>query len=80
MTAASAIPAAAAAVVKIESEGISASAYSAKRRQLVSLVDQLRSAGASTEIDLPRIAVIGNQSAGKSSLVEAISGVNQGPA
>ncbi|GAA6051379.1 hypothetical protein NBRC10513_000363 [Rhodotorula toruloides] len=55
--------------------GISASAYSVKRRQLVSLVDQLRSAGASTEIDLPRIAVIGNQSAGKSSLVEAISGV-----
>ncbi|PRQ74643.1 P-loop containing nucleoside triphosphate hydrolase protein [Rhodotorula toruloides] len=55
--------------------GISASAYSVKRRQLVSLVDQLRSAGASTEIDLPRIAVIGNQSAGKSSLVEAISGI-----
>ncbi|BGP62743.1 hypothetical protein NBRC10512v2_004075 [Rhodotorula toruloides] len=49
--------------------------YSVKRRQLVSLVDQLRSAGASTEIDLPRIAVIGNQSAGKSSLVEAISGI-----
>ncbi|BGP32501.1 hypothetical protein JCM10296v2_004282 [Rhodotorula toruloides] len=47
--------------------GISASAYSVKRRQLVPLVDQLRSAGASTGIDLP--------SAGKSSLVEAISGI-----
>ncbi|BGP25047.1 hypothetical protein JCM10295v2_003967 [Rhodotorula toruloides] len=55
--------------------GISASAYSDKRRQLVSLVDSLRSAGASTEIDLPRIADIGNQSAGKSSLVEAIGGI-----
>ncbi|POY75200.1 hypothetical protein BMF94_1832 [Rhodotorula taiwanensis] len=56
-------------------QGISASGYSIRRRQLVSLIDQLRAAGASTEIDLPRIAVIGNQSAGKSSLVEAISGI-----
>ncbi|KAG0664588.1 hypothetical protein C6P46_001184 [Rhodotorula mucilaginosa] len=62
-------------VAKPAAQGISASAYSKKRRQLVSLIDQLRSAGASTEIDLPRIAVIGNQSAGKSSLVEAISGI-----
>lgn len=28
-----------------------------------------------TDIDLPQIAVIGNQSAGKSSLIEAISGI-----
>ncbi|GAA5967805.1 hypothetical protein JCM11641_005770 [Rhodosporidiobolus odoratus] len=48
-------------------EGIADSNYARKRRELVTLIDQLRSYGASSEIDLPRIAVIGNQSVGKSS-------------
>ncbi|KWU47196.1 hypothetical protein RHOSPDRAFT_31339 [Rhodotorula sp. JG-1b] len=69
------VAATAASLAKTAAQGISASAYSAKRRQLVSLVDQLRSSGASTEIDLPRIAVIGNQWAEKSTLVEAIIGI-----
>jgi GTPase SAR1 family protein len=41
----------------------------------MNLVKKLRAVGAQALVDLPRIAVIGNQSAGKSSLVEAISGI-----
>ena len=43
---------------------------------LMDLIDRLRSEGIENlDIPLPRIAVVGNQSAGKSSLIEAISGV-----
>ncbi|KAJ7605171.1 P-loop containing nucleoside triphosphate hydrolase protein [Roridomyces roridus] len=55
---------------------LSASEYANRRKQLLALMSQLRSVGAQGELDLPRIAVIGNQSAGKSSVVEAISGIN----
>ena len=36
-------------------------------RGLISLIDQLRDLGVSEYISLPRIAVVGSQSAGKSS-------------
>ncbi|KIM82118.1 hypothetical protein PILCRDRAFT_485567 [Piloderma croceum F 1598] len=55
---------------------ISHSQYATRRKELLQLVKQLRSIGAQADLDLPRIAVIGNQSAGKSSVVEAISGIN----
>ncbi|KAK4705700.1 hypothetical protein P7C70_g493, partial [Phenoliferia sp. Uapishka_3] len=42
---------------------------------MMSLINALTASGASLELDVPRIAIIGNQSAGKSSLVEAISGI-----
>ncbi|KAI0791138.1 P-loop containing nucleoside triphosphate hydrolase protein [Abortiporus biennis] len=52
------------------------SGYAKRRKQHLGLINQLRAIGAQADLDLPRIAVIGNQSAGKSSLVEAISGIN----
>ncbi|KAH9921275.1 P-loop containing nucleoside triphosphate hydrolase protein [Amylocystis lapponica] len=51
------------------------SGYAQRRKELLALIKQLHAIGAQADLDLPRIAVIGNQSAGKSSLVEAISGI-----
>jgi GTP-binding protein EngB required for normal cell division len=44
-------------------------------RSLLDVVDNLRSQGISRYIDLPEIVVCGEQSSGKSSVLEAISGV-----
>ncbi|KIK58161.1 hypothetical protein GYMLUDRAFT_74954 [Collybiopsis luxurians FD-317 M1] len=54
---------------------INATEYASRKKELLLLVTRLRAVGAQSEIDLPQIVVIGNQSAGKSSLVEAISGI-----
>ena len=45
-------------------------------RKLINIVDELRDVGVSQFIRLPRIAVLGTQSAGKSSLLESIVGVD----
>src|SRR5271167_2926010 len=52
---------------------LEASRYASSRRQLNELYNELRSVGIEELIPLPKIAVIGNQSVGKSSLIEAIS-------
>ena len=45
-------------------------------RPLISLIDKLKDFGLDEYVSLPRIAVLGTQSAGKSSLLESVCGLN----
>jgi len=45
-------------------------------RSFINIIDELRDVGLQEHINLPRIAVVGTQSAGKSSLLEAIVGID----
>lgn len=45
-------------------------------RSMISLIDKLRDFHLNDYISLPRIAVLGEQSSGKSSLLESICGLN----
>ncbi|OBZ65896.1 Interferon-induced GTP-binding protein Mx2 [Grifola frondosa] len=55
--------------------GLSESRHADGRRHMFDLINSLRSTGVQTDIDIPMIAVIGSQSAGKSSLIESISDI-----
>ncbi|KAH9965472.1 P-loop containing nucleoside triphosphate hydrolase protein [Russula dissimulans] len=55
--------------------GLSDPQYSARKRKMLDVVNRLRAIGANTDIDIPGVVVFGPQSAGKSSLIEAISGI-----
>jgi GTP-binding protein EngB required for normal cell division len=56
-------------------DNASLSLQSNDTRSLLDIVDSLRSHGISRYIDLPEIIVCGEQSSGKSSVLEAVSGV-----
>ena len=42
---------------------------------MLDLIDELRMEGLSADLPLPQIVVIGDQSSGKSSTLEALSGI-----
>ena len=54
---------------------IDQSAYAKNATRYIEILNELRSMGAQSAVDLPTVVFCGNQSAGKSSLLEAISGI-----
>ncbi|KND92419.1 Interferon-induced GTP-binding protein Mx [Tolypocladium ophioglossoides CBS 100239] len=54
---------------------VAISLQSKAHRDLLDIIDKLRSQGLSRYVDLPEIIVTGDQSAGKRSVLEAISGI-----
>jgi tRNA U34 5-carboxymethylaminomethyl modifying GTPase MnmE/TrmE len=57
--------------------GFTGTGYDQNTRLLNQAINRLRECGAEAFLqEMPKIAVIGNQSAGKSSLIEAMSGVD----
>ncbi|XP_040278993.1 interferon-induced GTP-binding protein Mx3-like isoform X2 [Bufo bufo] len=60
----------------VQPDNVLGQQYEYKIRPCIDLIDSLRSLGVEKDLGLPAIAVIGDQSSGKSSVLEALSGVN----
>ncbi|KZO95026.1 hypothetical protein CALVIDRAFT_565135 [Calocera viscosa TUFC12733] len=63
-------------IAKHSLSDISKTAFAEEKRKLLDVIDKIRDIGGNLIPQLPRIVVIGNQSAGKSSLIEAIARIN----
>lgn len=61
---------------KRDPEGSNMSLQSQDHRDIPDIIVNLRSKGVSRYVDLPEIIICGGQSAGKVSVVEAISGLS----
>jgi GTPase SAR1 family protein len=57
----------------VEETKLGSSQYGRSTRALIDVINDLPDCGTEQILPLPKIAVVGNQSAGKSSLIEAIS-------
>uniref|UniRef100_A0A8C4N8Y3 Uncharacterized protein n=1 Tax=Eptatretus burgeri TaxID=7764 RepID=A0A8C4N8Y3_EPTBU len=55
--------------------GMLNSSFEKKVRPFLDLIDNLRAVGVEQDVSLPTVAVIGDQSSGKSSVLESLSGV-----
>ena len=49
--------------------------YKNETRKYIDLIDSFRHVGLQQDIEIPQIAVMGDQSSGKSSVLESISGI-----
>lgn len=58
-----------------ENSGIFLRQWEAQVRPYIEMIDFMRKIGIEKELALPSIAVVGDQSSGKSSVLEALSGV-----
>ncbi|XP_059824735.1 interferon-induced GTP-binding protein Mx-like [Hypanus sabinus] len=59
----------------LESDAVLYNQYEKRVRPCIDLIDKLRALGLEKDLSLPAIAVIGDQSSGKSSVLEALSGI-----
>ncbi|QRV99644.1 myxovirus resistance protein [Ceratobasidium sp. AG-Ba] len=60
----------------VEYHDMNNDANGANRRKLLDTLNSLRAMGFSKELELPNMVCVGSQSVGKSSLIEALSGLN----